>query len=373
MFYRIEAMEEQTPLVLFDESADELTVRVFTDDYASVTIDGHDMGCLGSLTYSIPRRTSEDFHILVYIIYLESAYYFGYDSRYSTFATLPMMYASEVEQGKGLKINVCADANDYYNLYFWTDGFEHVWPEYCDYQINGSGEWTRCEIDDAFYLPEYGDYTIQAYGVAGGDECCNSGTLTINVHYGPDGFYSRSNSYIVHNGLYYSPNGDYNDKTLMVYLNQDNGGQLTLPTLSDIVIPGTITIAGDEYTVTEVNRYNLDDANSITCLSVTPIEARLNYGEDDPFFEQVTLFVPQEGLEDYKTHPEWGLFNRIVPFIGAGPGDVDGDGAININDLTDIIGMLLNGNMPAWADINGDGLTDIDDITYLIDIVLGKR
>lgn len=376
--FPIQSTNKYTPLVLFDESADELTVHVFTDDDASVTIDGSGMGCLGSLTYSIPRRTSEDFHILVYIIYLESAYYFGYDSRYSTFATLPMMYASEVEQGKGLKINVCADANDYYNLYFWTDGFTHVWPESCHYRINGADEWASVDIDGSFYLPAYGDYTIEAYGAAGGDDCCNSATVTIDVHYGLDGFYSRCYSYIVYNGMYYFPENGYGyeyKKNVTAILSQDaaQGDYLTLPALTHIVIPASLTIAGDQYTVTGVQRHFCDNAGSITCLSSTPIPASLYYSEGDPFFEQVALFVPQDGLEAYKADAEWGRFMHIVPFVGAGPGDVDGDGAININDLTDLIGMLLNGNMPAWADINGDGLTDIDDITYLIDIVLGKR
>ena len=375
MFYRIEAMEEQTPLVLFDESADELTVTVFTDGIAEVNIDGRNVGpCDGALIYKIPRRSSDDFHVLVYIIYNNNAFYFGYDSRYSNFATEPMLYASEVEQGKGLKIKIGADSNNYYNLFFWTDGFEHVWPEYCDYSINGSSDWTRAGMGDSLYLPDYGDYTIKAYGVAGGDECGNSPTINIVVHYGPDGFYSRSNSYIVYNGLYFSNNDYSNNVTAHLGTNNPGDDLLSLPALSDMVIPASFVIAGDEYTVTHVSRNNCTAANSITCLSVTPIEAWLSgQGEGDPFFEQVKLFVPQEGLEAYKADPEWGLFTHIAPFIGAGPGDINGDGTIAIGDVTTLIELLLyGGELPAYADVNGDGEVSINDITILIDALLAQ-
>lgn len=381
MFPNFNLTTHYTPLVLFDESDDGLMVYIFIEDpniASELIIDGRSVGMNGdALSYWIPRRSSDDFHVLVYFIYGNSAYYIGYDSRYSSFATLPVLYASEVEPGKGLKINVCADANDYYTVFFWTDGFEHVWPESCDYRINGSGEWTRIDIDSAFYLPEYGDYTIEAYGVAGGDDCSNSRTITVDIHYGPDGFYSRCRSYIVYNGLYYFPENGFeyeNARNVTAFLSQNyaDGDPFTVPTPADIVIPASFIIAGDEYTVTQVDRHNCNDANSITCLSATPITAHFNYGEDAPFFEQVTLFVPQEGLEAYKADPEWGLFKRIVPFIGAGPGDVDGDGTIGIDDVTGLIDMLLSGTLPATADVDGNGIANIDDVTLLIDKLLGN-
>lgn len=62
----------------------------------------------------------------------------------------------------------------------------------------------------------------------------------------------------------------------------------------------------------------------------------------------------------------------IVDYI---PGDVNGDGLVNITDVTLLIGWLLNngiidvGELPA-ADVNGDGLINITDVTRLIEIVL---
>ena len=370
--------QKSDPDVSFVESEDELTIYVFGSGYLEVYVNGRYAGTGdGELTHVEPRRSSDDFHVSVQIITHYNGYsyasYFGYDSRYDDFSSTPMLYASETEHGKGLKINIGADVNSYYNSYFWTDGFDYLWPEYCDYRINGSGDWTRGEMGDSFYLSEYGDYTIEACGIAGDERTGNSGIITVDVHYGTDGFFSRSSSYIVYNGLYCS---NYNyDNNVVIYLSQnDPEGDLILPNLSDIVIPASFVIGGDEYTVANVNRSNCNDATSITCLSATPIDADLIYDESDPFAQQVTLFVPQEGLDAYKAHEQWGKFVHIVPFVGAGPGDVDGDGVINIDDVTNLIDQLLFGEeLPAYIDVDGDGAVDINDVTTLIDMLLGIR
>ena len=361
------------PRVTFDEWGDELRIRVFGMGLLEVTVNSQYVGtCEGTLTYKLQRTSSNDFHVSVRIIQyyngLSSASYHGYCSNYDSFTTLPMLYASEVEQNQGLKIRIDADIIDYNMKYLWNDGFDYIWPEYCYYRINGTGEWTRGEMGDSLYLPEYGDYIIEAYAGAGDNRCANSSTISIDVHYGPDAFYSRCGCYIIYNGLYFEQN-DY-ENNVTVYLSGPYY-EIMLPKLSDIVIPASITIAGDEYIVTRVNRYNLEVANSITCLSPTPIDAYL--GEDsDPFFE-TPLFVPQEGLEAYKAHEQWGKFLNIVPFIGAGPGDINGDGNVAISDATNLIDMLLGGDeLPAWADVDGDGIVSIKDVTTLIDMLLNS-
>lgn len=49
--------------------------------------------------------------------------------------------------------------------------------------------------------------------------------------------------------------------------------------------------------------------------------------------------------------------------------DVDGDGNVNITDVTALIDILLNGTS-SNADVNGDGVISITDVTDLIDILL---
>ena len=52
-------------------------------------------------------------------------------------------------------------------------------------------------------------------------------------------------------------------------------------------------------------------------------------------------------------------------------GDVDGDGIVNISDVTALIDMLLSGNISSdAADVDGDGIVNISDVTALIDMLL---
>lgn len=70
--------------------------------------------------------------------------------------------------------------------------------------------------------------------------------------------------------------------------------------------------------------------------------------------------------------------NCIVTVLQAQQGDVNGDGSINIADVTALIDLLLNGasyyNAP--ADLNQDGSVNIADVTALLDYLLnggGKK
>jgi len=54
------------------------------------------------------------------------------------------------------------------------------------------------------------------------------------------------------------------------------------------------------------------------------------------------------------------------------PGDVNGDGEVNISDISDVISVILAGNKAdvALADVNGDGEVNISDINAIIDLIL---
>ncbi len=57
-------------------------------------------------------------------------------------------------------------------------------------------------------------------------------------------------------------------------------------------------------------------------------------------------------------------------------GDVNGDGYVNMNDVTFIINIILGKNETeyelATADVNGDGYINMNDVTAIINIILGK-
>ena len=134
--------------------------------------------------------------------------------------------------------------------------------------------------------------------------------------------------------------------------------------LKEVTIPELVSNIGD-------NAFRLCyGLTKVVCLPKTP-PTMTNY----TFYEsynKATVFVPFESLEAYKNHELWGKFTHIVPFIGAGPGDVNGDGSISVGDATDLIDQLLSGgDLPEWMDVNGDGHVSIGDVTNLIDMLLG--
>ena len=106
------------------------------------------------------------------------------------------------------------------------------------------------------------------------------------------------------------------------------------------------------------------------CRSVTPPFAW--WGWFHGLYDRVTLYVPRQALDAYTQHEEWGKFQNIVPFdLEPDPGDINGDGTLDVDDVTLLIGMMLNGEeLPAYADLTGDSVADIDDVAALISILL---
>ena len=70
-------------------------------------------------------------------------------------------------------------------------------------------------------------------------------------------------------------------------------------------------------------------------------------------------------------HIDGGPSNPGYFTEGGAHGDVNGDGAVNITDVTALIDLLLSGAVPpAAADCNRDGNVNITDVTALIDYLL---
>lgn len=115
--------------------------------------------------------------------------------------------------------------------------------------------------------------------------------------------------------------------------------------------------------------YGCDSLVNVMCKATTVPEANNNTFYN--CYNQAKLYIPAESVEAYQAHNEWGRFTHMIPFIGAGPGDANGDGMINIADVTSLIDMLLSGEeLPAYYDVNGDGEVNINDITNIIDMLM---
>lgn len=86
---------------------------------------------------------------------------------------------------------------------------------------------------------------------------------------------------------------------------------------------------------------------------------------------QAKLLVPHAFIEDYQSSNYWYKFAVIEGFNLSEPGDVNGDGSINISDVTSLINLLLTGGeIPVGSDVNGDGQVNISDVTALINRLL---
>ena len=69
----------------------------------------------------------------------------------------------------------------------------------------------------------------------------------------------------------------------------------------------------------------------------------------------------------------FALLVSMVAFAASAaiPGDVNGDGEVNISDINAVIDMILGGRVDPSGDVNGDGEVNISDVSDIIDILLG--
>lgn len=83
------------------------------------------------------------------------------------------------------------------------------------------------------------------------------------------------------------------------------------------------------------------------------------------------LHVPVGTVEAYQADTKWSNYFGNIVEIENDPGDVNGDGALSIADVTALIDLLLGGEeIPASADVDGNGSVSISDVTALIDMLL---
>lgn len=88
-----------------------------------------------------------------------------------------------------------------------------------------------------------------------------------------------------------------------------------------------------------------------------------------PSFAEGHLVVPPGCIDAYKAVPGWSHFGEYLVL-----GDVNGDGAVNVLDVTTLVSYVLNESLETFveaaADVNGDGNINTLDVTKLVSIIL---
>ena len=94
-----------------------------------------------------------------------------------------------------------------------------------------------------------------------------------------------------------------------------------------------------------------------------------NWGYSGKYDGWFAMSALKPGSHDYNS--------KKTAIVGINPknmlGDVNGDGRINMADVTTIINANAKGEYKAQADINSDGIVDIKDVELLLNVILGKE
>lgn len=144
--------------------------------------------------------------------------------------------------------------------------------------------------------------------------------------------------------------------------------------LKSVIIGNGITYIGNR---TFDNNYMTD----VYCYSKDVPEAEYNaFATDVRRLESTTLHIPATSIEAYKAAVAWKDFGKIValddePII---PGDVTGDGSVNVQDATIVVNYILGTDVNdeydySAADMNNDGEIDVFDVTKMIAIILSEE
>ena len=106
-------------------------------------------------------------------------------------------------------------------------------------------------------------------------------------------------------------------------------------------------------------------------------QTRVNYTYDD--LNRLTEVSYSNGVKVKYNYDALGNRTKktVTTSVITTRGDVDGDGKVNIDDLTALINYLLSGDASAInlnnADCYSDGKLNIDDVTVLINYLLSGQ
>ena len=99
------------------------------------------------------------------------------------------------------------------------------------------------------------------------------------------------------------------------------------------------------------------------------------FGEDG--IDGITLHVPAAAIETYKENNSWSRNCESIvalPAADTTKGDANGDGKVDVLDVTTTISYILDPQTAPFnkeaADMDSDNDIDIDDVKAIVDIIL---
>lgn len=138
------------------------------------------------------------------------------------------------------------------------------------------------------------------------------------------------------------------------------------PKLTEIKIPAGVTKMGSDAF------YGCNNLKKIYASPTTP--PSVYYPFSYTTYENATLYVPTGSKAAYQAADYWKEFTNIVEMNFTARGDVDGDGTLDVADITTLVSLILgNDTNSAAADVDSDGTVDVADVTKLVSIILGNE
>lgn len=91
--------------------------------------------------------------------------------------------------------------------------------------------------------------------------------------------------------------------------------------------------------------------------------------------ETCILYVPENSVALYKSHPKWNVFKNIVPDVNLP--DVNRSGITDVEDLNYVVNYILRNDDPGCnsvaADVNNDSMVDVEDVNVIVNRVLNLQ
>ena len=137
----------------------------------------------------------------------------------------------------------------------------------------------------------------------------------------------------------------------------------------------TLTIGNSVNKIGSYAFANNTELADVTCLA-EQIPTTSTNAFNSSNTENATLHVPESSVENYKVTAPWSSFYKIVALGSTLIGDANGNGEVEIGDVTSVLTLMATPEATGYnnkaADANGNGEIEIGDVTTILTIMAGN-